>query len=103
MVDLGSVTVSRGWSRYLSGVTARLIAIHLFTEHTHDMVLFIHQALILIDEDTNLILQCCDLILAAADCSDQRVGEGIGGSRGGDSPSLEVVSSLGGGLAGPKG
>ena len=56
MVDSGSVTVSRGWSRCLLGGVARLIAIHVFAKHAHDMVLFIHQVLILIDEDADLIL-----------------------------------------------
>ena len=76
MVNLGSMTVSRGWSRCLSGGAATFIAIHLFAEHMHDTVLFIHQVLILIDEDADLILQYCDLVLAAVDCSSQRVGEG---------------------------
>ena len=69
MIDSGSVTVSRGWSRCLSGGAATFIAIHLFAEHMHDTVLFIHQVLILIDEDANLILQYRDVVLAAANCS----------------------------------
>ena len=76
MIDSGSATVSRDWSRCLSGGTSRLIAIHFFAEHTHDTVLFVHQVLILVDEDANLILQYRDLVLVAADCSGQQVGEG---------------------------
>ena len=69
MVNSGSVTVSRGWSRCLSGGAPRFITIHLFVEHAHYAILFVHQVLILIDEDTNLVLQCRNLVLAAADCS----------------------------------
>ena len=76
MIDSGSVTVSRNWSRCLSGGTSRLVAFHLFSEHMHDTVLFVHQMLVLVDEDADLILQYRDLVLAAVDCSGQRVGEG---------------------------
>ena len=69
MVDSGSVTMSRGRSGCLLGGAARLIVIHHFAEHTHDVVLFVHQVLILIDEDTDLILQYCNLVLVAANCS----------------------------------
>ena len=113
MIDSGNATVSRDWSMCLSGGTSRLVAIHFFTEHTHDTVLFVHQVLILIDEDADLILQYHDLVLVAADYSGQQVCEGDEvyhrylrrgqRFRGGGSPSSEVVSSSGGGLAGPKG
>ena len=56
MVDLGSATVSRNWSRCLSGGPSRLVAFHFFSEHTHDTVLFVRQMLVLIDEDADLIL-----------------------------------------------
>ena len=56
MIDSGSATVSRDWSRCLSGGTSRLVAFHFFSEHTHDTVLFVHQVLVLVDEDADLIL-----------------------------------------------
>ena len=74
MINSGSATVSRDWSRCLSGGTSRLVAFHFFSEHTHDTVLFVHQVLVLVDEDAYLILQCRNLVFAAA--SGQRVGEG---------------------------
>ena len=69
MVELGSATVFRDWSRCLLGGTSRLVVIHFFVEHTHDTVLLVHQVLILVDEDADLILQCRDLVLAAVNCS----------------------------------
>ena len=69
MVDLGSVNASRGWSRGLSRSATRLISIHFLTEHTRDMILFVHYVVTLIDEDTDLILQGRDLIIMAMDCS----------------------------------
>ena len=56
MVNSGSVTVSRNWRRCLSGGTSRLVTFHFFSEHTHDTVLFVHQMLVLVDEDADLIL-----------------------------------------------
>ena len=69
MIDSGSATVSRDWTRCLSGGAWRFVAFHFFLEHTHDTVLFVHQVLVLVDEDANLILQYRDLVLAAANCS----------------------------------
>ena len=69
MIDSGSVTTPRRWSRCLLGGAAQLVAIHFFAEHAHDTILFIHQVLVLVDEDANLILQGGDLFLAVANCS----------------------------------
>ena len=94
------------------GGVARLVVSHFFVEHAHDTILFVHQVLVLVDEDANLILQGGDpsswwqtvvaskLVRAtgsiAGTCKEVRGSQGV-------SSLLEVVLSSGGGFVVPKG
>ena len=69
MANLGSVTMSRGCFKYLSGSATRFVSIYFFAKHAHDLLLFVQQVLVLIDEDANLDLESVDFLFAMVDSS----------------------------------